>query len=224
MPEPAILIVDDEKNIRLTLSRSLEELGRPVMSAVNGEDALRQLAEHDVGVMLLDLKMPGMDGMEVLRRVAESRPEVRVVIVTAHGDVPNSVEAMKLGAVDFMQKPFSPDEVRAVVRGLVDREAVEGERAQSYEEHLALAKRAVNERHLKSAIAHARQAIARDAGRAEAFNLLGALLEITGDRRGAQQQYRIALQVDPTSKAAASNLERATSGRWRGEMGPPELE
>jgi DNA-binding NtrC family response regulator len=223
MPEPAILVVDDEKNIRLTLSRALEELGRPIMTAVNGEDALQQIEDGNVGVMLLDLKMPGMDGMEVLRRVAEERPDIRVVIITAHGDVPNAVDAMRLGAVDFMQKPFSPDEVRAVVRGLVDRAAVDSSRAESYEEDIALAKRAVNERHVRAAIVHARQAIARDSTRAEAFNLLGALLEITGDRTEAQKQYRVALDLDPTNRAARANLERSTHGRWRGEQGPPEL-
>jgi DNA-binding NtrC family response regulator len=224
MAEKTILVVDDEKNIRLTLSRSLEDLGRPVATAVNGEDALQQLADGDVGVMLLDLKMPGMDGMEVLRRVAAERPEVRVIIITAHGTIPNAVEAMQLGAVDFMQKPFSPDEVRAVVEGLVGRETVDSEHAESYEDYLALAKRSVNERQLKSAIEYARQAIARDASRAEAFNLLGALLEITHDRVEAQKQYRIALNLDPTNKAAAANLERSTSGLWRGTQGPPELE
>jgi DNA-binding NtrC family response regulator len=224
MPEPAILVVDDEKNIRLTLSRALEELERPIMTAVNGEDALQQIEDGNVGVMLLDLKMPGMDGMEVLRRVAEERPDIRVVIITAHGDVPNAVEAVRLGAVDFMQKPFSPDEVRVVVQGLIDRAAVKSSRAESYEEHIALAKRAVNERHLGAAVEHAHRAIARDSTRAEAFNLLGVLFEITGDRTEAQKQYRVALELDPTNRAAAANLQRSTSGRWSGKQGPPELE
>ena len=119
MPEKTILIVDDEKNVRTTLSQALEDLGRPLASAVNGEDALRRLRELDVGVMLLDLRMPGIDGLEVLRRVARERPEVRVVVITAYGAVPDVVEAMKLGAVDFLEKPFSPEEVRTVVRRIL---------------------------------------------------------------------------------------------------------
>ena len=119
MEPGTILVVDDEKNTRLTVSRSLEALGYPVATAVNGEDALRQLEQHAVTVMLLDLTMPGMDGMVVLRRVAESHPEVRVIMLTAHGTIPHAVEALKLGAVDFLEKPCSPDEVRqAVVRAL----------------------------------------------------------------------------------------------------------
>jgi len=128
MADKTILVVDDEKNIRLALSRALEELGLPVAAAVNGEDALQQLESGDVGIMLLDLKMPGMDGLEVLRRVASARPEVRVIIITAHGTVPNAVDAMKLGAADFIQKPFSSDEVRQVVRRVLERDLTDSDR------------------------------------------------------------------------------------------------
>jgi DNA-binding NtrC family response regulator len=128
MAGKTILVVDDEKNIRLALSRALEELGRPVAAAVNGEDALQQLESGDVGIMLLDLKMPGMDGLEVLRRVASARPEVRVIIITAHGTVPNAVDAMKLGAADFIQKPFSSDEVRQVVRRVLESDLTNSDR------------------------------------------------------------------------------------------------
>jgi DNA-binding NtrC family response regulator len=121
MPAKTILVVDDEKNIRLTLARALEQLGHPIATAVNAEDAWHRLEEQDVGVMLLDLKMPGMDGMDLLRRVAERYPAVRVIIITAHGTVPDAVEAMKLGAVDFIQKPFTTDEVREIVQRAASR-------------------------------------------------------------------------------------------------------
>ena len=85
MSDRSVLIVDDEKNIRLTLSMALEKLNLPVDTAVNGEEALKKLAEKSYALMLLDLRMPGIDGMEVLRRVPEIRPEVKVVIITAWG-------------------------------------------------------------------------------------------------------------------------------------------
>src|SRR4030042_1006511 len=85
MSDRSVLIVDDEKNIRLTLSLALEKLNIPVDTAVNGEEALKKLAEKSYGLMLLDLRMPGIDGMEVLRRVPAIRPEAKVVIITAYG-------------------------------------------------------------------------------------------------------------------------------------------
>ncbi len=77
-----ILIVDDEKNICLTLSKALEVIGAETDSALNGEEALAKLEKKEFGLILLDLRMPGMDGMEVLRRVREIRPDIRVIIIS----------------------------------------------------------------------------------------------------------------------------------------------
>jgi len=82
MKPKKILIVDDEKNIRLTLSQALETLGMPVQTAVDGEEALQKLQDSDFILVLLDLKLPGMDGLEVLRRIRESRPKTRVIMIT----------------------------------------------------------------------------------------------------------------------------------------------
>jgi len=110
-----ILIVDDEKNIRLTVSQALERLDLEIDGAVNGEEALEKIRANGYELVLLDLKMPGIDGMEVLRQVREFDRKLKVLIITAHGTVENAVEAMKLGAVDFIQKPFTPDEIRQFV-------------------------------------------------------------------------------------------------------------
>ena len=107
-----ILVVDDEKNIRMTVSRALDSLGLPVHTAVNGEEALQKLADEKYQLLLLDLKMPGMDGIEVLHEVRDKWPYIKIIIITAHGTIETAVEAMKLGASDFIQKPFSPTEIR----------------------------------------------------------------------------------------------------------------
>ncbi len=104
--KPRILIADDEKNIRFTMTHALERSGYEIAAAVNGEGALKRLEAAEFDLLLLDLRMPGMDGMEVLREAAERYPGTRLVIVTAHGTVENAVEAVKLGAADFIQKPF----------------------------------------------------------------------------------------------------------------------
>jgi CheY-like chemotaxis protein len=123
MKAKRVLVVDDERNIRLTVVRALEPLKLAADEALNGEDALEKMKTQSYDLILLDLKMPGMDGMEVLRRLRERGAADKVVIITAHGTIDNAVEAMKLGAIDFLQKPFSPDQLRraasqALHRGL----------------------------------------------------------------------------------------------------------
>ena len=124
MRDKSILIVDDEKSIRLTLSRSLEVLGVEIDSAEDGKEALAKLREKEFDLILLDIRMPGVDGMEVLRQVGESRPDIRIIILTAYGTIELAVEAMKLGAVDFIQKPFVPEQIRERVARVMSREKI----------------------------------------------------------------------------------------------------
>lgn len=223
MRNPKVLVVDDEKNIRLSLEEGLASLGLDVISATGGEEALAVLDAERPALMLLDLLMPGMDGMEVLERTARGHPEVRVVILTAHGNVDNAVEAMKLGAADFLQKPFSLEDIRALVADVLDREKLEAASAASYEQHIQLAKRSISDRQLEAALAHVKRAIALNSGRPEAFNLHGVLDEIAGRRNDALSNYRIALDVDSGYRPAQQNLARATRPREE-RRGPPALD
>ncbi|WP_024336498.1 sigma-54-dependent transcriptional regulator [Desulfotignum balticum] len=218
MEKTPILIVDDEKNIRLTMSQSLEPLAVPVQTAVNGEEALQKLQDGQFGVVFLDLKMPGIDGMEVLRRIKEDWSKIRVVIITAHGTIESAVEAMKLGAVDFIQKPFSPVEIRDLASRVLEREALDAESAVDYLSLIELTKRHISDRDFATARETARKAIAADPAHPESYNLLGALLEIKGDWLEAQKFYRAALDIDPTFKAAWANLERTTSWNKFGQI------
>lgn len=211
----SVLIVDDEKNILLTLSQSLEVLQLETDTAINGEEALTKLKEKDFGLILLDLRMPGIDGMEVLRQVREIRPDIRIIMISAYGTIEVAVEAMKLGAVDFIQKPFSPEEVRALVSRVLDRENLDERKVADYGASIELAKKSIGNRHFDAAIEHARKAIFLDPARPEAFNLLGALTEIQGDREEAQKNYRAALSLDPSYAPAIKNLARSTS--WGGK-------
>ncbi|MBI1928291.1 response regulator [Candidatus Poribacteria bacterium] len=213
-----ILIVDDEKNIRLTLSQSLESLGLETDTAVNGEEALAKLKEKEFGLMLLDLKMPGMDGMEVLRRVRKIRPDIRIIMITAHGTIESAVEAMKLGAVDFIQKPFAPKEIRELVSQVFDRENLDERSVSDYTSYIELAKRCAIDRHFDSAIEHLRKAISLKPTSPEAFNFLGALLEIQGEPLEAQKHYQAALALDPTYKPARDNLHRTTNWKPEGNI------
>jgi DNA-binding NtrC family response regulator len=122
MRDKSILIVDDERNIQLTLSRTLEAMGMETDSAEDGKEALAKLKEKEFGLILLDLYMPKMDGIEVLRQVRVSRPDIPVIIITAYGTVKLATAAMKLGVVDFIQKPFVPEEIRELVARVMSRE------------------------------------------------------------------------------------------------------
>jgi len=104
-----ILVVDDELVLRNSLKEWLGEEGFRVDTAESGPEALEKLTTHGYHLMLLDIKMPGMDGVEVLKRSKELRPDLVVVMMTAYATVETAVEAMKLGALDYLMKPFDPD-------------------------------------------------------------------------------------------------------------------
>ena len=204
MTAKPILIVDDEKNIRLALSMSLETLDIPVETAATGEEALERLAQGGYGLMLLDLRLPGLGGMEVLKQVSQQRPEIKVIIITAYGSIDLAVEAMKLGAVDFLQKPFDTAQVREMVSRILKRE---GE-SQGYEDYLALARQRISEGYFEVAGVYAQKAVFLNPDRPGALNLLGGIAEIKGNRLEAEEYYRAALTRDPGYGPATLNLER----------------
>jgi len=117
-----VLIVDDEEGIRAVLADALETAGHETVQAEDVETALRCLDEQPFDVLLSDLRMPGsMDGMDLVRRSRAMWPDMQVVVLTAHGSVGTAVEAIKLGAFDFIEKPISsPADLRALVRRAIN--------------------------------------------------------------------------------------------------------
>ncbi len=218
MGSKSIFIVDDERNIRLTLSQCLEPLGFDIETAETGREALARLREKEFGVVLLDLRMPGMDGMEVLRMIQEMRPDIQVIIITAHGTIDLAVEAMKLGAVYVMEKPFVPEQVREMVLRVMDRERAEERKGADYAAAIDLAKRSLGDRQFDAAFEHLRRAMYIDHGRPEVFNLMGAVRELRRDFVEARKYYRAALSIDPTFEPAMKNLERVTSWHKKGSI------
>ncbi len=115
------LVVDDEKTQRETLRKVLESWGHTVQEASNGSKALEMVKGNPIDVIMTDLRMPGMTGLELLTAVKETRPDVDVVVMTAYGSVEKAVEAMKVGAVDFVTKPVDLDQLEMVLRRTMDR-------------------------------------------------------------------------------------------------------
>jgi heterodisulfide reductase subunit A len=119
-----ILVVDDELIMRDSLRAWLEDEGFSVDMAASGPEALNHLSKQAYGLMLVDIKMPGMDGVEVLQKAKEVFPDLSVVMMTAYATVETAVEAMKIGALDYLLKPFDPDTlIPMIIRTYQDLEA-----------------------------------------------------------------------------------------------------
>ncbi|MBW2452764.1 MAG: response regulator [Deltaproteobacteria bacterium] len=112
----SILIVDDEENTRLGLSKLLTQEGFHVDSAANGYDALNYLADHQVNLVISDINMPDMNGLSFLRELSQRFPNINVIMITAYGGVESYLEAMNLGAFEYLHKPVRLDELRSIMR------------------------------------------------------------------------------------------------------------
>jgi two-component system response regulator AtoC len=122
-----ILVVDDEEIVRESLANWLEEDGYQVDTAPDGSTALARLAEKGYAALLVDLKMPGMDGLQVLEKARELRPDAPVIIMTAYATVDTAVHAMKQGAYDYLLKPFEPEELSVMIGKLTNTQALRRE-------------------------------------------------------------------------------------------------
>jgi DNA-binding NtrC family response regulator len=126
---PRILIVDDEEIVRESLCSWLEKDGYTVETAADGLTALERLRQSEWSILLVDLKMPGMDGLQVLDAARKIHPALAVVMITAYATVETAVKAIKLGASDYIVKPFDPDELTLLIQKIVAQQAVVHENA-----------------------------------------------------------------------------------------------
>jgi len=142
-----ILIVDDERLIRYSLSERLKKEGFVCEEAVDGTSAVGRLAEGDIDLVLLDYRLPDTDGLTVLRRIVEELPETPVILMTAYSTVEHAVEAMKLGAFHYLNKPFNMDEVVLLTRKALETTRLKGEvrRMRSHERDAAGTRRVIGE-------------------------------------------------------------------------------
>ena len=129
LPTTRILIVDDEEIVRESLSDWLAADGYAVETAADGPTALERLARGAWSIMLVDLKMPGMDGLAVLEAARKIQPDVTIVMITAFATVETAVKAMRLGAYDYIVKPFDPEELSLLMQKVVAQQAVVRENA-----------------------------------------------------------------------------------------------
>ncbi len=120
-----ILIVDDERNIRLTLKDILEDEGYQIQLADSGERALDVADKHQFDLVILDVKLPGIDGLTVLTELLKKQPGQDVLMISGHGTIQTAVEALKIGAYDFCEKPLSMAKILAAAKNIKHKQNLE---------------------------------------------------------------------------------------------------
>ena len=128
MKRPIILLVDDEVAFANNLLKLLSKRGYDVVVEYNGPDDVKRVGEKEFDVIILDMKMPGMDGIATLKEIKKKAPLVEVVILTGHGSIESGIEGMQLGAFDFLMKPVRIDDLQEKVSEAYRRKLVQGER------------------------------------------------------------------------------------------------
>lgn len=205
-----LLVVDDEPNIRLNYRTALETEGYEVNETGTALDALAKLHTQLFDLAILDMRMPELDGLELLAAMRKEGMATPAVIVTAFGDVPNAVRAMKLGAIDFLQKPLRPEELRKVVAEIILRHQP-GKKLivpDDFEGHVSAAKRLINLCEFSAAKSHILRALELNGKSPEAFNLAGVLAELTGDHDRAKKCYGQAIKINKRYEPAQQNMRR----------------
>jgi len=129
-----LLVVDDEAIVRESLRDWLSDVGHQVFTAENGPQALEIIEKEKPGIVIADLVMPGMDGIELMKRAKEISPDIEVIIITAYGSIPTAITAMREGAYDYIEKPFCPERVELLIEKLVEHQEL-------IEENLSLHRR-----------------------------------------------------------------------------------
>jgi len=118
-----ILIVDDEEGLREGLSRLLEGEGYAIVAAETGEEALQILQQSHIDLVLTDMRMPGMSGIDLLKKIRESYGELGVIILTGYGQIESYIEAMNFGAIEYVSKPFKVNELKFIVNKVLTEHA-----------------------------------------------------------------------------------------------------
>jgi len=205
-PRPRILVADDERNIRKNLGMVLEVAGYQVDEAVDGEEALSMCKQHHPDIAFVDLHMPKIEGLEVLAQIRTLSPKTAVVIITAYGSAANAVEAMKLGAVDFLEKPFDPKIIGILAQEILLRQRLGS--SLSFDDLMRLADLARDRNSHVEARAYLKAAMTRAFDRPEPYYRLGQLWEGEGDQKRAIQYYYMAVSASATYEPAVEALKR----------------
>jgi DNA-binding response OmpR family regulator len=177
-----------------------------VDTASNGDDALKRVKEGLYDIALVDIQMPQMDGLELLGYLRGLRPKMPVVMLTAYGTVARAVQAMKLGAVDFVEKPLDPKNLLLLCEEILQRQKIG--MSGTVDDLLRLADLARQRKAFVEARVHLKIAMLRDLTRPEPCYQLGELAELSGNVREALHYYYMAVEANPGFAPARDALKR----------------
>jgi DNA-binding response OmpR family regulator len=205
-----ILIVDDEPNVRLNYRITLELEGYQVDETGLSAEALKKVKVDKFDLVILDMRMPRMGGLDLLAAMRAQRVTTPAIIITAFSDVPNAVRAIQLGASDFLQKPLRPEDLRRVVHEVIARNDQTGKRPEvvDFERSASEARRLMESGDLGAAKGHVLHAIELNTNSPDTFNLAGELAERTGDIERARKLFEAAIKLDGDNGPAKQGLRR----------------
>jgi DNA-binding response OmpR family regulator len=205
-----ILIVDDEPNVRLNYRITLELEGYQVDETGLSTEALKKVKVDKFDLVILDMRMPRMGGLDLLAAMRAQRVTTPAIIITAFSDVPNAVRAIQLGASDFLQKPLRPEDLRRVVEEVFARNEQSGKRPEiaDFERSASEARRLMQSGDLGAAKGHVLHAIELNTNSPDTFNLAGELAERSGDIERARKLFEAAIKLDGDNAPAKQGLRR----------------
>ncbi|SRR5579883_209136 len=207
MQKRRILVVDDEKNIRLTVQHSLLAANYEVDSASDGAEGLEKFRSGHYDLILMDLRMPQMNGIEMLREIREHDKHTAAIVITAYLTIDTLLEAFSLGVSDYIRKPFSPNDVREMVRRVMSREKLDTHDANgAAAPNLELARKALADQDLPKALEFAEASVKHDTNNPDAHAFLGILEHLSGDTQSAEQEFQEALLLDPQHQLSRDYL------------------
>ncbi len=184
-----VLVVDDTKNIRMILTKCLELEGYEVLTASDGTQALELFMTHTFDLAFLDIKLPGVRGTEVLKRIREKGIKTPVIIITAYATVKNAVDCTNLGAVAYVQKPFSADKIRNVLMDF-ENSSLSSKNEDDSDSLILRAKSYLDAEEFEKSLDFAQKALAKDIENPELYLLISRAYRGMGNERSAEKFYQ----------------------------------
>ena len=181
-----VLVVDDTKNIRLLLTKCLELEGFQVMTASDGKQAIEMFEKNSFDLAFLDIKLPEIRGTEVLKRIRDMGINTPVIIITAYATVKNAVECTQMGAVQYLQKPFTADKIKSVLNELYTTECVR-EQSPDLGKNVRQIESAISRGQFTQALQMLKNTISMEPSDANIYLLFGKAYEGIGDTENAKK-------------------------------------
>ena len=185
-----VLVVDDTKNIRMILTKCLELEGYEVMTASDGKQALEMFAAHTFDLAFLDIKLPEIRGTEVLRRIRELGIKTPVIIITAYATVKNAIDCTNMGAVAYVQKPFSAEKIKSVLKEFDYSSFCTEQESNSVDKLLNDARISLKEGLYDKALEFSQKALSLELSNQEIYLLISKAYEGLGDEVKSQRFYK----------------------------------